>query len=272
MMRTPDTLAHPPVLTIAGSDPSGGAGLQADLKTFHQHRCYGMAVVSLLTVQNTVSVDDVLPLDPAFVLRQLDAVLRDIPPRAAKTGALGSAALVRALAARLDSASFPLVVDPVLVSTHGAALADDETARAYHDALIPRAALITPNRAEAAALAGLDVHDVASMHEAARRLVAGGARAVLVKGGDLDAAATPGECIDVFLAAGDSAPLELRAPRINTAHTHGTGCTLSAAIACGLANGLPLLEAVQGAKSFVTRALRSAPEHGHGRGAVDHWS
>lgn len=272
MIRTPESLAHPPVLTIAGSDPSGGAGLQADLKTFHQHGCYGMAVVSLLTVQNTLTVDDVLMLDAAFIARQLDAVLRDIPPRAIKTGALGTAAIIREVAAHLALAPGPpLVIDPVLVSTHGVALALEDAVAAYREALLPLATVVTPNRAEASLLAGIEVHDLATMHEAARRIVAAGARAVLVKGGDLADEATPGESVDVYCAAGDAAATELHAPRIPTRHTHGTGCTLSAAIVCGLARGLPLLEALRDAKAYVTAALRAAPGYGGGNGAVGHW-
>ena len=272
MTRTPEFLAHPPVLTIAGSDPSGGAGLQADLKTFHQHGCYGMAVVTLLTAQNTTSVDDVLMLDAAFVARQLDAVLRDIPPRAIKTGALGTAAIIRSVAAQLALAPGPpVVVDPVLVSTQGAALALDDAVAAYCEALLPLATVVTPNRAEAARLAGIEVCDLPTMHEAAWRIIAAGARAVLVKGGDLADASTPGESVDVFCAAGDLAATELHAPRIVTRHTHGTGCTLSAAIVCGLARDLPLLAAVREAKAYVTAALRAAPGYGRGNGAVGHW-
>ena len=215
----------PIALTVAGSDPSGGAGLQADLKTFHQHGVYGAAVVTLLTVQNSREVREVRHLDHDFVLAQLDAVLDDLPPAAAKTGALGRAEAIEALGWKAKGFSFPLVVDPVLVSQHGAALADGDGAEAYRKHLLPHAFLATPNRMEATRLSGCDVHDRRTMREAARAIADLGARAVLVKGGHLESE----EATDLLYF--DKEFREYTARRIETRHTHGTGCAYPAAIA-----------------------------------------
>jgi len=250
-------------LTIAGSDPSGGAGIQADLKTFHQLGVYGEAVITLITVQNTVALECVECLPAVLVLHQLRAVLDDIPPVAAKTGALGNRAIVEAIACAACDFRFPLVVDPVLVSQHGRALAEHEALPAIREQLVPRASLLTPNLAEAEALTGLEVRDLAGMHKAARRLHEMGAKAVLVKGGHLE-----GDAVDVLYTTGLTR--EFRAPRIPTRHTHGTGCTYSAAITAELAMGALLEEAVSRAKMFVTEAIRSAPGLGRGSGPLNH--
>ncbi|NBV46428.1 MAG: bifunctional hydroxymethylpyrimidine kinase/phosphomethylpyrimidine kinase [Planctomycetia bacterium] len=261
----------PPVaLTIAGSDPSGGAGLQADLKTFHRHGAYGTSVVTLVTVQNTRRVSAVEILAPDLVVAQLDAVLDDIPPAAAKTGALGSAAVITAVAARLRGTTFPLVVDPVMVSKHGAALIADDAvralvARALVADLLPRATLVTPNLPEAERLAGFPVGDVAAMERAARAIAALGPPHVLVKGGHLDGAA-----VDVLLSEGRVTTFS--AARIDTRHTHGTGCTLSAAITARLAAGEPVATAVAGGCRFIRAAIAGAPGLGGGCGPVDHFA
>jgi hydroxymethylpyrimidine kinase/phosphomethylpyrimidine kinase len=169
-------------LTIAGSDPSGGAGIQADLKTFHQFGTYGASVITLLTVQNTLKVGEVRILDPKFVGDQLDAILEDIPPHAAKTGALGSAAIIRLIGARAARFDFPLVVDPVMISKHGAPLLAEDAWSALVEHLIPRAFLVTPNLHEAGVLAAMEVGDIVAMEKAAERIATLGARAVLVKG------------------------------------------------------------------------------------------
>ncbi len=169
-------------LTIAGSDPSGGAGLQADLKTFHQFGVYGMSVVTLLTVQNTESVYGLQVLDPEFVLRQLQAVVSDIPPAAAKTGALGNAGMIRSVAERLGDLNCPLVVDPVMISKHGDSLMDDHGVQALVDHLLPCATLATPNLAEAIRMSGMDINDSRSAAQAARAIQARGASSVLIKG------------------------------------------------------------------------------------------
>lgn len=253
----------PVALTIAGSDPSGGAGVQADLKTFHQFGVYGEAVITLITVQNTVKVERVETLDAALVAAQIRAVLEDIRPAAAKTGALGSRETIEAVAALAEGFDFPLVVDPVMISKHGAALLHADACRAMAERLVPRAALVTPNLPEAEALTGRRVTDVAGMRRAAARLVEMGAGAALVKGGHLGEGAT-----DVLFAGGQWR--EFPATRIATAHTHGTGCTYSAAIAASLASGATLEEAVARAKAFITEAIRTAPGLGRGSGPVNH--
>lgn len=253
----------PVALTIAGSDPSGGAGIQADLKTFHQFGVYGEAVITLLTVQNTLRVDRVECVPASLVLEQLEAVLEDIPPQAAKTGALGNAEIVRAVAEAAARFPFPLVVDPVMISKHGAPLVSEEARGEIRDRLLPQAALVTPNFAEAEALAGVEVSDLESMERAARRIMALGARAVLVKGGHGAQGATD-------LLVTPEQVVELAAPRIETRHTHGTGCTYAAAIAASLAQGFTLVEAVRRAKAFIHRAIETSPGLGRGAGPVNH--
>ena len=227
---------------------------------------YGCAVVSLITVQNTRGVTRVVPLDAELVGAQLDAVLEDVPPRAWKTGALGTVAIVEAVAARaarLADSGPALVVDPVMISKHGASLIDEPARLALVRALLPHCALVTPNLHEAAALSGRRVETLAEARDAARAIAALGPRAVLVKGGHLD-----GEPVDVLFAEG--VLHELRGARVDTRHTHGTGCTLSAAITARLALGRPLLEACAGAKGWLAEALRTAPGLGAGVGPVNH--
>jgi hydroxymethylpyrimidine/phosphomethylpyrimidine kinase len=255
----------PVALTIAGSDPSGGAGIQADLKTFHQFGVYGEAVITLVTVQNTQRVDRVEVLSPELVAEQLAAVLEDIPPNAAKTGALGSAGVVRAIARMAASFAFPLVVDPVLVSKHGRPLVDEESMNAIRDELLPCAALLTPNVPEAEALSGVAIRGPDDLRRAAERIRDLGARAVLIKGGHRDGPAT-----DVLLEG--ATWREFPAPRIATRHTHGTGCTYSAAITASLASGMALADAVARAKRFIHDAIRTAPGLGKGCGPLNHWA
>ncbi len=252
----------PVALTIAGSDPSGGAGIQADLKTFHQFGVYGEAVITLLTVQNTIRVSRVESLSPELVIEQLEAVLEDIPPAAAKTGALGCGPIVEAVARAAERFTFPLVVDPVMVSKHGHPLLPEEAIQLVRTRLLPKAALITPNIPEAEALTGIPIRNGEDVRLAATRLREMGAGAVLVKGGHLD-----GEATDVLF---DGEWHELPAPRIQTPHTHGTGCTYSAAITAGLACGKPLIDAVQRAKRFIHEAIRTNPGLGRGSGPVNH--
>ena len=252
-------------LTIAGSDPSGGAGIAADLKTFHQFGVYGEAVITLLTVQNSVRVSRVEVLAPELVLEQLAAVIEDIPPAAAKTGALGSAAMVRAVAEAARGFAFPLVVDPVMVSKHGLSLLAEEAASAIREELLPRAFLVTPNVPEAETLTGLAIRDRHGMRAAAQHLRDMGARAVLIKSGHLE-----GEATDILLAGNDWH--EFPGARVATHHTHGTGCTYSAAITAYLALGLPLPDAVARAKRFIQAAIASNPGLGQGSGPVNHFA
>jgi hydroxymethylpyrimidine/phosphomethylpyrimidine kinase len=250
-------------LTIAGSDPSGGAGIQADLKTFHQFGVYGEAVITLLTVQNTRRVDRVEFVPCELVLEQLYAVLEDIPPDAAKSGALGSAEVVRALARAAASFRFPLVVDPILMSTHGQPLAAGETVDAIRAELLPCAALVTPNVSEAEALSGIVIRGPEELRRSAERIREQGARAVLIKGGHREGPAT-----DVLLDGAEWR--EFPAPRLEARHTHGTGCTYSAAITAGLARGCALADAIARAKQFIHEAIRTAPGLGHGCGPLNH--
>ena len=252
----------PVALTIAGSDPSGGAGIQADLKTFHQFGVYGEAVITLITVQNTRGVSRVETLASELVLEQLRAVLEDIPPGAAKTGALGSLPVVEALAR--ETFDFPLVVDPVMFSKHGVRLMDRHMDQEVIVLLLKRAFLVTPNLYEASELAAFVVDDLASMRRAAEALAALGAVNVLVKGGHLE-----GDAVDVLYMR-DGGFREFSAERIDTPHTHGTGCTYSAAITAELAKGTPLVKAVERAKAFVTEAIRTNPGLGGGGGPLNH--
>jgi hydroxymethylpyrimidine/phosphomethylpyrimidine kinase len=253
----------PVALTIAGSDPSGGAGIQADIKTFHQLGVYAMSVLTLVTVQNTQNVKAVELLSAELVGAQLDAVLEDITPHAAKTGALGDESIITAVARRAAGFTFPLVVDPVMISKHGLPLIAERARATLADLLIPHAALVTPNLHEAGVLAGMPVHDVGDMEEAARRIAALGAAAVLIKGGHL-----AGEAVDVLYWQGGIR--HFSSPRVETRHTHGTGCTYSAAITAGLARGLALLQAIEKAKKFITLAIQSNPGLGKGCGPVNH--
>lgn len=248
-------------LSIAGSDPSGGAGIQADLKTFHQFGVYGEAVITLLTVQNTLGVDRVECMPADLVTQQIEAVIKDIPPGAAKTGALGNREIIEAVVGL--ALSFPLVVDPVMISKHGASLLDPDAIASLKSHLLPQAYLVTPNLEEAAVLADMEVRDVAAMRQAARKIAGFGAKAVLVKGGHL-----AGEAVDVLFSNGEWR--EFRAARIETRHTHGTGCTYSAAITASLAAGCELAEAIERAKRFITEAIRTNPGLGGGSGPVNH--
>jgi hydroxymethylpyrimidine/phosphomethylpyrimidine kinase len=250
-------------LSIAGSDPSGGAGIQADLKTFHQFGVYGEAAITLLTVQNTRTVSAVHSLEPALVAAQVEAVLADLPPHAAKTGALGNPAVVEAVASLAASFPFPLVVDPVMISKHGAPLIAEAARDALLRKLLPYATLVTPNLHEAAALTGLEVATPEAMREAAQRLHTATGASILIKGGHLE-----GIALDILLHADTFH--QYPAERIDTIHTHGTGCTYSAAITAGLALGHPLPEAVARAKAFITEAIRTNPGLGGGCGPVNH--
>jgi len=233
--------------------------LQADLKTFHRFGVYGEAVVTLITVQNSVSLERIETLDPDLVVAQIRAVLEDIPPCAAKTGALGNTAVMEAIAEAAKSFAFPLVVDPVMISKHGARLGDISS-------LVASAYLLTPNLDEASELVGFRVDSRDSMHRAAEILIGMGAHNVLVKGGHL-----VGDAMDLlYLEGGDVH--EFSAARIDTPHTHGTGCTYSAAITAELAKGTGLVQAVSLAKAFVTDAIRTNPGLGRGSGPLNHFA
>ncbi len=269
--------SHKPVsaLTIAGSDSSGGAGIQADLKTFHRLGVYGQSAVTLITAQNTTGVMAVHVLPVRLVEQQIDAVLSDIGAAAIKTGALGSAALIHAVAQRLKACpEIPLVADPVLISKHGHLLVDvdakPEAIIALRDHLMPMATVITPNWFEAAALSCLPVTTPDQALTAARWLLAHGARAVLLKGGGESHFGSSDAAHDILVEpAGDTV---LPGIRVATTHLHGSGCTFAAAITAYLALGQSLAEAALGAKAFIAQAIATAPGLGRGRGPVNHWA
>ncbi len=255
----------PVALTVAGSDPSGGAGIQADLKTFHAFGVYGEAVLVALTSQNTLGVSGVHAVPVPFVVSQLENVLDDIPPAAAKTGMLATADLVTAVARVLASRRVPrLVVDPVMVATSGDRLLDEDALEAVRARLLPLASVVTPNGPEAEVLTGVRVVDGESAVEAGRRLLSMGAAAALVKGGH-----GTGRTVEDFLVEPGRVS-RFAGPRLATTSTHGTGCTLSAALAAGLARGRPLRRAAADAVDYVRRALARAPGLGAGHGPVNH--
>lgn len=255
-------------LSIAGSDPSGGAGIQADLKAFSARGVYGMAALTALTAQNTRGVSGVSLVEPAFVAAQIAAVREDVRIGAVKIGMIGTAAIAAAVAGALEGLAAPVVVDPVMVAKGGQALLADEAVVAVRDLLLPLAAVVTPNLPEAAALLGEDeATDRAGMEAQARRILDLGAQAVLIKGGHLAGADSP----DVLVHAGGVAWFD--AVRVPTANTHGTGCSYSAAIAAELAKGLEPVEAVRVAKAWLGRAIAAADslEIGSGHGPVHHF-
>ena len=263
----------PPVaLTIAGSDSGGGAGIQADLKSFAALGVFGASAITALTAQNTRGVRGVLPVDPGFVVAQVDAVLDDLPVVAVKTGMLATAGVVEAVAALAAAGRLPLlVVDPVMVASSGDRLLEGEAERSYLEALLPHATVLTPNVSEAEVLLNGSISSLADQCEAARALGELGAANVVVKGGHA-LADTLGDAIDVLWDGGSLH--ELRTPRIDTANNHGTGCTFSAAIAAALATGSGVREAVGVGKEFVTRALRGGAKWqlGGGHGPLDHFA
>lgn len=254
--------AVPIALTIAGSDPSGGAGIQADLKVFHQHQTYGMSVITLLTVQNTRTVEAVMVLEPNFVLKQLDAVLMDIPPHAAKTGALGNAEIIDMLSWKSADFSFPLVIDPVMISKHGSKLLDDDGAELLKKKLLRGAALVTPNIPEAEYLSERHIVDTATMKKAAKSIALLGPASVLIKGGHLQ-----GSAEDVLYFEGNFH--HFPGEHIETKNTHGTGCVFSSAITARLAQGELLAQAVAAAKRFIVEAIRTNPQLGSGFGPTN---
>ncbi|MFD1827288.1 MULTISPECIES: bifunctional hydroxymethylpyrimidine kinase/phosphomethylpyrimidine kinase [Mumia] len=257
----------PVMLSIAGSDPSGGAGIQADLKTASALGVYGAAALTALTVQNTRGVTGIHAVPPDFVADQVRAVLDDLEVGAIKIGMLGTADVVVAVAEVLRTADLPVVLDPVMVATSGDRLVPVDTIDAIRTTLLPLVAVVTPNVPEAAVLVGAEeAADVAGLGAAALALRERGAAAVLVKGGHLGGA----ESVDVLADA--EGVRSYAAPRIDTPNTHGTGCSLSSAIASGLALGMPLRDAVAMAKDYLTGALRSGETHsvGHGHGPIDH--
>ena len=251
-------------LTVAGSDPSGGAGIQADLKTMTANGVYGMSVITALTAQNTTGVSGIFEVPPEFVAQQMDCVFSDIPPDAVKTGMLGSSELIRTVAAKLrEYHAGPIVVDPVMVSTSGSRLLPEDAVDALKAELLPIAMVLTPNIPEAEVLAGMDIQSGDDMQEAARRIQKAYGCAVLCKGGH-----RLNDAGDLLYADGKST--WFYGKRVDTQNTHGTGCTLSSAIASNLAKGKNLEEAVRYAKEYLSGALAAGLELGAGSGPMDH--
>jgi len=254
------------VLTIAGSDSGGGAGLQADLKTFAAHGVHGVTAVTAVTAQNTRTVTAVEPVSPRTVAAQIRAVFDDFDVRAVKTGMLATAAIVEAVCEALEGfPGPPLVVDPVIAATSGRRLLDEDAVAIVRERLLRRARLVTPNRFEAEVLADRPVASLGDARRAAARIRTLGAAAALVTGGHFGTA----ESIDLLDDGNDV--VELRGPRIDGRQTHGTGCTFSAAIAAGLAAGLTLPDAAAGAKRYIEGAIRHAARRGSGRGPLHHF-
>ncbi len=256
---------HPCILTIAGSDSGGGAGIQADLKTMTVLGGYGLSVITALTAQNTTGVEGISAPEPEFVALQLHTVLEDFPVRAAKTGMLFSAPIIRALVPLLAKRTFPLVVDPVCVSQSGQALLQEDAVEALRTEFLPLADLLTPNRPEAERLTGMSIDNEAGIAAALDTLLAMGPKAVLLKGGHFQ-----GEVMTDWLGLPGRKPVPLSSARIPTRNTHGTGCTLSAAIATFLGSGLPLDEAVAKGREYLLLALQTGYDLGSGHGPVNH--
>lgn len=253
-------------LTIAGSDSGGGAGIQADLKTFMAFGVYGMSAITALTAQNTVGVQGILDIPPEFVREQIRSVMTDIGADAAKTGMLSNAAIIRAVAEAVREFHVPnLVVDPVMIAKSGAPLLAPEARKALGEELMPLAMVVTPNVFEAEAILGRRIDGLEAMKRAARELVNNGCRWVVLKGGLLD---IESEAVDVLC---DGRELILfRSPRSESMCTHGSGCTFASAITAGLAKGLTPPEAVQRAKDYVTEAIRQGFSMGSGHGPTNH--
>jgi len=251
-------------LTIAGSDSGGGAGIEADIKTFQAFGVYGMAAITSVTAQNTVGVQGIYDLPAEFVGMQIDSVVGDIGVDAAKTGMLSNSDIIRVVSERISRYGMKVVVDPVMIAKSGDPLLREEARDALVGELLPLAFLVTPNLSEAEAIAGLRISSVDDMRRAAEAIRSLGPRNVLIKGGHLE-----GDAVDVLYDGRDFS--EYRAERIATENTHGTGCTYSAAITAGIAKGKPLEVAVSEAKSFVTEAIRHSLNIGRGRGPLNHF-
>ena len=254
------------VLTIAGSDSGGGAGIQADLKTFFARKVYGMSVITSVTAQNTIGVQGVADLDAEFVALQLESVLSDIGVDAVKIGMLSNSEIISAVADKLEEYKVEkIVLDPVMVAKGGDPLLQPEAVDALITRLIPLALLVTPNISETKVLSNMEIFSIEDMIEAARRICDMGAKHTLIKGGHLQ-----GEAVDILFDG--QKERQYSAQRIITKNTHGTGCTLSSAITAELAKGYSLPDAVQAGKDYVTKAIQTSLEIGVGHGPLNHWA
>jgi len=253
-------------LTIAGSDSGGGAGIQADLKTFAAHGVFGTSAITAITAQNTLGVTAWQAMAADLVTAQIEAVAGDFELQAVKVGMLANAAIVEAVGAAIEALDLPQVVlDPVMVAKGGDRLLEPDAVDAMTRELLPRTRILTPNIPEAEVLSGMTISSIADMRSAAGRILRLGPRVVLVKGGHLDGP----DAVDVAVSATEA--FEFRRPRVNTTSTHGTGCTLSSAIAANLALGLELRDALERAREYLDGAIRHAPGLGHGYGPLGHF-
>ncbi|WP_308762511.1 bifunctional hydroxymethylpyrimidine kinase/phosphomethylpyrimidine kinase [uncultured Bacteroides sp.] len=261
---------YPCVLTIAGSDCSGGAGIQADIKTISALGAYAASAITAITVQNTCGVTGIHPVPPSYVKGQIEAVMDDIRPQAIKIGMINDTKIVEVIAEMLQKYQPQFVVfDPVMVSTSGCKLMEDEAIEAITTRLIPLATLITPNLSEAEILAGQKIRTVEKMQRQAKEMLKLGCRGVLVKGGHLEG----GRMCDVLQTVGEEAPHLFAAPKVDSRNTHGTGCTLSSAIATYLALGETITDAVEKAKQYVYKGIEAGKDVciGHGHGPLNHF-
>src|SRR5699024_872717 len=253
-------------LTIAGTDPSGGAGIQADLKTFQELKSYGMSVITTVVAQNTTGVQDVHHLPLEMIERQLESVISDIPVHAFKTGMIANIDMMKVIARNIKKFDAPYIMDPVMVATSGDPLIAENAQDFLRDELLTQTAVVTPNIPEAENITGEKITDEEDMKEAAEQIVTKhGAQSALVKGGHLQ-----GDAVD-FLYDGNKIHT-FSARRVDTKNTHGTGCTLSAAITAYMSQGIPLVEAVKRAKQYVTAAIQHSLDIGHGSGPTNHWA
>ncbi|WP_181347632.1 bifunctional hydroxymethylpyrimidine kinase/phosphomethylpyrimidine kinase [Thalassobacillus sp. CUG 92003] len=256
----------PCALTIAGTDPSGGAGIQADLKTFQELKSYGMSVITSVVAQNTTGVQDVFHLPLEMLKRQITSIIEDMPLHAMKTGMIANRDMMKVIAPVVQNKSVAYVMDPVMVAKSGDPLMEEADRLFLRDELLPYADVVTPNLPEAEAWTGKQIRDEKDMKEAAVQLVQQyGAGAALIKGGHLD-----GQAIDILYDGHHFRTFA--SERINTKHTHGTGCTYSAAITAYLSQGYVLEDAVEAAKQYVTSAIRHSFALGHGNGPTNHWA
>ncbi|GLC88286.1 bifunctional hydroxymethylpyrimidine kinase/phosphomethylpyrimidine kinase [Lysinibacillus piscis] len=256
------------VTTIAGSDSGGGAGIQADLKTFQELHVFGTSVITALTAQNTLGVSGVLPIEAAFIQQQFFALLEDFDIRAVKTGMLFSADIIHSIAQILQHKQLPLVVDPVMIAKGGASLLQQQAIEAMRSELLPLATILTPNIPEAETLTGQHIETVDDIHRAAQTLLQVGGQCIIIKGGHFECSTTATDY--VFFQDGRAWMMTM--PRIETLNTHGTGCTFSAALTAFLGNGLPIEQAIIEAKKFIHLAITHDLKLGHGHGPTNHFA
>ncbi|MED3660853.1 bifunctional hydroxymethylpyrimidine kinase/phosphomethylpyrimidine kinase [Ureibacillus sp. FSL K6-8385] len=255
------------VLTIAGSDSGGGAGIQADLKTFQELNVFGTTVITALTAQNTLGVNGIYPATPEFVELQLNAIFDDFDVRALKTGMLFSAEIIQTVARNLKDRNLRIVVDPVMIAKGGQALLKDDAVQALIRVLLPIATVLTPNIPEAETITGMKIQTGEEIRKAAQKILEFGVECVVMKGGHLE---DPMAVDTVFFQDGSS--FQMKSPKIDTRHTHGTGCTFSAAITAYLGRGLSIKESIIEAKKFVQAAIENPLNIGHGHGPTNHFA